>query len=613
MSFAHSTKEHEVPVAGQRESTNTAVLQEATRRTAGKRPKKQKKRNRKPANPLVKGILAFCEKRSLSVAAEETEPFSSSPNNGGHLTLCLSDLPKRYTLYPPLLLLPSTFTTPQPRRRSRWAESYIGISDEDRGVLFRCIVEEGFKGLGISHVAINAPIAAETETELDVEDRQSEGSGDDHDDHVYKNDERPLRDDEEDTRIRATESRRGENLLRSPSGLVPVYGDWGPSQPTFSSSSAASRWSGDSAATKKGLMSNPTTQDFAEAFWTSVSQHKGITQCWAPLYTMFSRGNIVEKARILGLSSSSSSSTPLLISAASSTSTSQPPVPSSPSYITSTTTTNGGVGFFPGLTTRELGEDLTQVDVLDLYVGIGYFAFSYLRRGARRVFGFDINPWSIEGLRRGCVANGFGCVVLRLDEHGDIDDRDLDPLDDGVKCIAVLGDNRWAGKVVAQIERRMATRGSTRCRQGRGVNVRHANLGLLPSSRRSWDTAVQVVLRSLVPGLGLSSATGTRTLITTGWLHVHENVDLRHLADVERRVVRDIDGLVLRQLESHSRSQSQSACEWERDAQDEQQVGQAVGPGRWSVSCVHVNQVKTYAPGVMHCVFDIEIRYHEGH
>src|SRR5690606_6675835 len=48
---------------------------------------------------------------------------------------------------------------------------------------------------------------------------------------------------------------------------------------------------------------------------------------------------------------------------------------------------------------------------VDLYAGIGYFAFSYARLGLR-VLCWEVNPWSVEGLRRGAEANGFGVRVM---------------------------------------------------------------------------------------------------------------------------------------------------------------------------------------------------------
>ncbi|KAL1617403.1 S-adenosylmethionine-dependent methyltransferase [Neofusicoccum ribis] len=93
------------------------------------------------------------------------------------------------------------------------------------------------------------------------------------------------------------------NILRAPTSLTPLHGPWPP------------------------LAAAPP----APALWASARQN-GINQTWAPAYTMFSRGNVKEKARLLAL--------PSVAAAAA-----------------------GGCA------------------AVDLYAGIGYFAFSYRRAG----------------------------------------------------------------------------------------------------------------------------------------------------------------------------------------------------------------------------------------
>ena len=86
------------------------------------------------------------------------------------------------------------------------------------------------------------------------------------------------------------------------------------------------------------------------------------------------------------------------------------------------------------------------------------------------------------------------------------------------------------------------------------------NCGLLPTSRGSWRTALDV----------LDKQAG-------GWIHVHENV-----------AVKDID----------------------LKAEEVRQAFQAMleNDGRGgSVEFEYVNRLKSYAPGVMHCVLDIHI------
>jgi tRNA wybutosine-synthesizing protein 2 len=439
-------------------------------------PRKIKKK-RLPTNPLTRGIVAFCHKHDQLVGLSNEDATSQA----GSSSLSVSDLPKRYTAYPPLLLLPFNF----PSHSGRWAGLYDSLNERQKTELFRSISQEGFRKNEISRVAINAPIAAEVD-----EDDAKAGT------------DRELR-------------RSRENILRSPSGLSPVYGDWGPM--LFDSQH------------DRRIMS-PTTDDFTSAFWTSTSQHENITQVWAPLYTMFSRGNLSEKARVLGLQSTFA-------------------------------------GMPHDLTDQQ---DLRHTDVVDFYVGIGYFAFSYLKRGVRRVFGWDINPWSIEGLRRGCERNGWRCLVIRTDDNGTVlnpeegVDQLIRSLRDGdadgrpdqvVRCVAVLGDNKWASELLKEVRAQL------------DLNIRHANLGLLPTSKASWRDAA--VLLAGMSGSGEG-----------GWLHIHENVNVVNIEGMTGQIVHTIRS-------------------WTEDYS---------GRGRFEVSCVHVERVKTYAPGVMHCVFDVQIK-----
>lgn len=453
--------------------------------------------SKRQANPLRRGIISFCAKGRLQeVELGNTETIGDLTTTMTTTTrLSVEDLPKRFTSYPPLLLLPFNFS----RHSEPWARFYDTLSDDEKTELFRSIAEDGFSGLGITHVAINAPIALSAENGHDGSNLG-----------------------EEET---CTVPVRRQNVMRSPSGLVPVYGDWG--------------------------IRDGGAVAFESAFWVSASQHKGITQCWAPLYTMFSRGNISEKARVLGIGTGAGEHR------------NHHQQPS-----------------FHGLSRDQLGQHIKEIDVVDFYVGIGYFAFCYLMRGVRRVWGWDINPWSIEGLRRGCQANGWRCLVVRVDEHGSItdptpreivreilqhDSSDGDP--DQVRCLAFLGDNRWAPKVLGEISKDMSSIVGPDG-QGPGINLRHANLGLLPSSKDSWESAVVALSRL--------SNRGHRP----AWLHVHENVDMTKEDTTRADIVNEITKFV--SAETSHRPQE--------------------------VSCVHLHHVKTFAPGVMHCVFDIQIQ-----
>ena len=413
-------------------------------------------KKKSPGNPLQRGIWSFLvESRYVSV---------------DYPILSAESLPKRFTIYSPLLLLPVNFLS----HTTAWQSLYSHLDARQKVDLFSSIAAAFTKsGQNVTHIALNAPIPA-SETDDKVETR-------------------------------------GDNVLRRPRNLVPVHGDFGPS------------------ALLDSFALVPSQKDLDAAFWVMSRQSPAIIQVWAPRWTMFSRGNVSEKERILGAN---------------------------------------GSGPFPGLSTSELGQTLGKAEVLDMYVGIGYFAFSYLARGVKRVWGWDLNPWSIEGLRRGCEANGWRSLLVRVADNGSLDNTSVENIaktiiesdendqQQSIRCVAFLGDNKWSTQIMEQLLQTMRPAHGNQ----HELNVRHVNLGLLPTSKHSWESAVRVVGE-----LG-------------GWLHVHENVQVSSIEAQTREIVRTLKELL--------------------------RTGR---PGDWQVQCQHVEHVKTYAPGVMHCVFDVLI------
>ena len=238
----------------------------------------------------------------------------------------------------------------------------------------------------------------------------------------------------------------------------------------------------------------PPRSDFDEALWTSTRQ-SGILQIWAPGYTMFSRGNVKEKARILRF---------------------PPPA------------TGTGTKW-----------------AVDMYAGIGYFAFSYAKLGYR-VLAWEINPWSVEGFVRGAGENGLPVKVVL--PHQDVPVTVERQREEGaVVAVVFMEDNENAPARIAKM--------------GEGVRggIERVNLGLLPTSRGSWARAIQVLAEQ------------------GGWVHVHENVGIGEIDGMAERVVKAFE-----ELEKGRGSTRRVVCE-------------------------HVERVKTFAPGVMHCVFDIRI------
>lgn len=362
--------------------------------------------------------------------------------------LCLPDInelaiqnefPKTWSLYGSFLMFPQNAF-----QSALWNDTFRKIGPTRKQDLFERLA----KHLKVSHIAINAPIPPEN--------------------------------------VQGHDGTTGkDNILRSPSNLTPLYGDFGPICTS----------------------QTPSKADFDLAFWCRAKQN-GITQVWAPSYTMFSRGNITEKARVLRL--------PTVASA---------------------------VAEHPD----------TGCSAVDLYSGIGYFSFSYIAAGVRKVLCWDLNPWSIEGLRRGAVANKWG-----VDVHQTYAKTEDVPLTEMTRLIAFVESNEHA---LARIE---TLRNSL-------PPIRHVNCGLLPTSRGSYYTAAA----ALDPKFG-------------GWVHVHENFALAEI-DLKAEEVRRIFHQTVQDLD---RVRGLLTSEDGRDRM---------------VTVDHVQRVKSYAPGVFHCVVDLFI------
>jgi tRNA wybutosine-synthesizing protein 2 len=274
-----------------------------------------------------------------------------------------------------------------------------------------------------------------------------------------------------------------ENVLRSPTHLKLLYGDFH----QFISST------------------KPTTEEFNFAFWVSTRQN-GIIQVWAPLYTMFSRGNITEKARVLDL-------------------------PSVKEAV------------------KQGEEDGKGCAAVDLYAGIGYFAFSYAKAGMNKIYCWELNPWSVEGFKRGAEKNKWGVHMIESEEA----DEGVF-IEDTAKFVVFKENNAKAGSMIENLRASIPP-------------IRQVNCGLLPTSKGSWETAVQI----LDPELG-------------GWIHLHENIATLSIQSKAQQILEQIQRFVI-------------------NTSGEQKKG----ADRRTATLEHVEQVKTYAPGVMHCVLDIYI------
>lgn len=362
--------------------------------------------------------------------------------------------PKRWVTYEPMVLLPSGSFTSTP-----WTQILARLSPESRDDLWRRILRKvGEKSPEqTTHLAVNDGIPLTLAS-------QAGSPGAHHQD-------------------------QEDNILRSPIGLRTLFGDFGPAE-------------------TRGV--SVSEQEFARAFWASTKQN-GIHQTWAPRWTMFSRGNVKEKARLLAFHDF-------------------PPPP-------------------------RKGDDLAHrarprsalqgTWAVDLYGGIGYFVFSYAKLGMR-VLCWELNPWSVEGLRRGACANGWSVKVVQGHE---LQRPTPELISEEPTIVVFLENNDQAARRVQELRS-----------HGRELSVTHVNCGLLPRSDDSWEAAREI--------LGEEG---------DGWLHLHENVAVKEIEDRKGGIQSTFAG-------------------W--DHRD--------GGGR-AASVEHVELVKTFAPDVWHCVFDVYI------
>lgn len=233
-----------------------------------------------------------------------------------------------------------------------------------------------------------------------------------------------------------------------------------------------------------------------ETIWCEVKQN-GIWQVWNPFYTMFSRGNIKEKKRII-----------------------------------------------------DTFTEIENNDIVDLYCGIGYFSFSYLLRNCRNIFGFELNPWSIEGFNRGLNKNkNFGRLL----------DKENGMRPEGVYIYNE--NNEMSDQRLTEFKLKYAKNDN-----GNILRIRHINMGLLPSSQQGYPVAIKLITNH------------------NNWeecpkvtLHVHENASSKEITEgiIQERV--------LSQLEMVRRDE------------------------KYLFKLIHLEKIKTFAPDIWHICLDIDI------
>ncbi|KAI0202699.1 S-adenosyl-L-methionine-dependent methyltransferase [Astrocystis sublimbata] len=504
--------------------------------TFKKRPPRPKKRN-----PIELAITSWFE--NLPNQAKERQSVSD----------LIAQAPKRWTAYGPLVLLPAgSFTS------AAWRAALVDLtSTPEKGDDTNLILQSLWE-------SILSEISKAGATKLT---------------HLAVNEGIPLHAQESNSEEAPTSTlAESENILRSPGGLRMLYGDFGPEK-TLESASVDGGQAQDIDA---GVGAVPTEADFARAFWVSTKQN-GITQTWAPRSTMFSRGNVKEKARLLAFHDAAASTSTSTIHPSAETQLDAHPHPHR---------------HIPEIARR-------NAIAVDLYGGIGYFAFSYATLGFR-VFCWELNPWSVEGLRRGAGANGWSVRVVApapLSPSSssftpqEDDDMLRDVLAGNETIVVFLQDNARTKDVLRKLHR-LARERQSLCGEGEDGggggggggafslnNVMHVNLGLLPSSQLSWSTAWEVAQESKVV-----------------WFHVHENVGV---ADIDAKRA-EIRGAFARYALARGVGNGSDKCKG--NVTDDEEDG-----GTGTIVCVeHVELVKTFAPGVWHCVFDVCVRRDEG-
>lgn len=378
-----------------------------------------------------------------------------------------------------------------------------------------------------------------------------------------------------------------ENILRAPINFTPLYGDFGPetcSQP------------------------HPTQEDFDKAFWVTAKQN-GIYQVWAPRWTMFSRGNISEKARLLTLGSVREA-------------------------VEDAAAARGE---------REGGEEEEEEEgkeekreksrtpgfaAIDLYAGIGYFAFSYLRAGADQVWCWDINPWSIEGLLRGAKANKWEAVLL---SHG-MNDFDGDLLQEtATTSIPKETPKKGIRKAKLLIFNESNIHAPERLQQylfpppppplpqpyhPPQITIRHINLGLLPSSRESLSLAAQIlslqqqqqqqITSTLQPENQKDKPSQKRG--STSWIHMHENFLLEEILAKANERSKELEEKMIWIYQNLTRKEMNEMNEMEGEEKKEREKEKRTSV---RVKLEGIHRLKSYAPGVMHCVVDFGVEFLE--
>lgn len=192
--------------------------------------------------------------------------------------------------------------------------------------------------------------------------------------------------------------------------------------------------------------------------------------------------------------------------------------------------------------------------IVDLFAGVGYYTLPFLvYAGAQMVHACEWNPNSVTALIENLRKAGVPTVLFSSMEECRRN-KDMALLADGEdrKCAVYLGDNNMyasRGSVISNVADRIC-------------------LGLLPSSVGGWELAVN----ALKPSGGV--------------LHVHENVK-------EDSISLWVD----------------ACCKTFEDLFEKYYAADLESMGTVSVTCDHIERVKSFAPRVIHIVADLTVSW----
>ncbi|KAI4838065.1 hypothetical protein E4T44_08229 [Aureobasidium sp. EXF-8845] len=256
----------------------------------------------------------------------------------------------------------------------------------------------------------------------------------------------------------------------------------------------------------------PTQDDFNNAVWISTKRN-GITQYWAPRYTAslhHHHNSATENARALHMFS-----------------------------IRSAAAARNGPKAYTAV---------------DLVSGSGSFAFNHAAAGAQKVLCWDTNPWSIEGLRRGAIRNGWH---VRVHSGDPIPGKNL-KMHSKTRVMAFVESGDKALIRIHSLRDLLPP-------------VRYANCGSLLTSRRSREIAAAV----LDPRLG-------------GWIHVQETYRVEEVVCEANRIRAEFETIV------------------EGLDRDRGYLTDVKGTERKPV-VQHIQRGESNVPGMFHCVVHIQI------